>query len=52
MGEYKENFHKVNIREVYVEDNLERISKYINGLMFYIQDEMSLLFPSSVEEAY
>lgn len=35
-----------------MEDNLERVSRYINGLRFEIQYEMNLLCPSSIEEAY
>ena len=49
--EYTEEFYKVNIRVGHVEDNLERVAKYINWLRFEIQDEMNLLSLNYVEEA-
>ena len=52
VKEYTEEFCKVNIRERYVEENPKREAIYINVLIFDIQDEMNLLSPSSVEEAY
>lgn len=52
VREYTEEFYKVNIRAGYTEDNSEKVARYINGLRFDIQDEMSLLSPKSVEEAY
>jgi hypothetical protein len=52
VKEYTKEAYKVNIREGYVEDNPERVSSHINELRFEIQDEMSLLCPSYVEEAY
>ena len=42
----------MNIRAGYTEDNSEKVAKYMNGLKFDIQDEMSLFSPKSVEEAY
>ena len=45
-------FNKVNIRVGHVEDNPEKVVRYINRLRFEIQDEMSLLSPNFVEEAY
>ena len=52
IKEYTEEFYKVNNREGDMEDNPERVAKYINGSIFEIQDEMNLLSPNSVEEAY
>ena len=52
MKEYIEEFDKVNIRAGYIEDWLERVARDINELRFEIQDEMNLLCPSSIEEAY
>ena len=49
---YIEEFYKFNIREEYVEDNPKRVAKYINGLIFEMQDKMNLQSPNSVEEAY
>jgi hypothetical protein len=52
VREYTEEFYKVNIRAGYTEDNFEKVARYMNGLRFDIQDEMSLFSPKSVEEAY
>ena len=49
---YTKEFYMVNIREGYVEDNPKRVSRYINGLRFEIQDEMNLLCPIYMEESY
>ena len=50
--EYTKEFYKVNITAGHVEDNLERVARYINGLRFEIQDEINLLSPNSIEEVY
>ncbi|WP_236770775.1 hypothetical protein, partial [Acinetobacter johnsonii] len=42
----------VNIRVGHVEYYPKRVSKYIDGLRFEIQDEMILLSSNFVEEAY
>jgi hypothetical protein len=52
VREYTEEFYKVNIRVDYSEDSSEKIARYMNGLRLEIQDELSLLSPNTVEEAY
>ena len=52
MKEYIEEFYKMDIRAGSVKYFPERVVRYINGLRFEIQDEMKLLCPSSIEEAY
>lgn len=52
VREYPEEFYKVNIRAQYVEDSAEKIARYINGLKLDIQDEISVLSPTTVEETY
>ena len=42
----------MNIKEGYVEDIPKRVARYINGMIFEIQDDMNLLYPSSMEEPY
>ena len=42
----------MNIRAGYTKDNSKKVARYMNGLRFDIQDEVSLLSPKSVEEAY
>ena len=43
MKEYTEEFYKINLREGYIEDTIEKVSRYLNGLRFDIQDELSLV---------
>lgn len=52
MKEYTEEFYKVMIRYGHIEMNREKVVRYINGIAFNIQDEMSMLRVSIVEEAY
>ena len=52
VREYTEEFYKVNLRAGYIEDTFEKTAKYINGLRMDIQEEMSMLFPNVMEEAY
>ena len=42
VREYTEELYKVNIRSGHVEDTHERVSRYVNGLIFDIQYELSL----------
>ena len=42
----------MNIRVGYTEDSSEKVARYMNGLRLEIQDELSLLSPNTVEEAY
>ena len=52
MKEYTKEFYKINLRVGYIEDTEEKIARYQNGLKFDIQDELSLVSPTSVDEAY
>ena len=52
MREYTKEFYKVNLRAGYIEDTSEKTTGYINGLIMDIQEEMSMLSPSVMEEAY
>ena len=52
VREYTKEFYKVNIRSGHIQDTPERVARYVNGLRFDIQDELSLLSLRSVEEAY
>ena len=42
----------MDIRSRHVDDDVEKIARYINGLRSRIQDEISFLKLESVEEAY
>ena len=52
IKEYTEEFNKLSVRSGHVEDDLEKVARYINGLRYEIQDEISLLNLKSVEDAY
>eukprot|EP00253_Pinus_taeda_P005681 PITA_05681 len=52
VKEYTEEFYKVSIRAGEAQDIGERVARYMNGLRMDIQDEISLLSPKTVEEAY
>jgi hypothetical protein len=52
VKEYTEEFYRLNIRAGHVEDDAEKVSRYINGIRYEIQDEISLLTLRTVEDAY
>ena len=52
VKEYTEEFYRLNIRIGHVEDDLEKVARYINGLRYEIQDEIILLSLKTVEDAY
>lgn len=49
---YTKKFHKLSIIVGHVEDEVEKIARYINGLKFNIQDQLSLSTPRTVEECF
>lgn len=42
----------MSIREGHAEDDMEKVARYINGLRYDIQDEISLLSLKTIEDAY
>ncbi|MDF3675367.1 hypothetical protein, partial [Enterobacter hormaechei] len=52
MKEYTEEFYRLYIRSRHVDDDVEKIARYINGLRSGIKDEISFVKLESVEEAY
>ena len=52
VKEYIEEIYKMNIRAGHVEDGVEKVARYINGLRYDIQDEISLLNMKTIEDAY
>ena len=52
VKEYTKEFFRLNIRSVHTEGGLERVARYINGLRYDIQDELSLLNLKTIEDAY
>ena len=41
MKEYTEELYKINLRVGYIEDTIEKLARYLNGLRYDIQDELS-----------
>ena len=52
MKEYTKEFYRVSIRDGQFQDTIEKVSRYVNGLKLEIQDEIVILSPKKVEEAY
>lgn len=42
----------MNLRACYVEDTPEKTKWYINGLKMEIQDEINMISPRTMDEAY
>ena len=42
----------MNLRVGYVEESAEKTARYINGLRMEIQDDISMVSPKTMEEAY
>jgi hypothetical protein len=43
VKEYTEEFYRLNIRVGHHESDDEKVAKYMNGLRYDIQDEMSMM---------
>jgi hypothetical protein len=52
MKEYTEEFYRLNIRAGHHERNDEKVARYMNGLRYEIQDEISMETIQTVEDAY
>jgi hypothetical protein len=52
VKEYTEEVYKINIRAGHWESDDEKVSRYMNGLRYDIQDEMSMITLRTVEDAY
>lgn len=52
MTEYTEELYKLNTRSGHLEDEIEQVTRHVNGLRLSIQDEISLIKLQSVVEAY
>jgi hypothetical protein len=52
VKEYTEEFYKLNIRAGHRESDDEKVARYMNGLRYDIQDEMSMMIIQTVEDAY
>jgi hypothetical protein len=52
VKEYTKEFYKLNIRVGQRERDEEKVSRYINGLRYEIQDELSMTTVRTIEDAY
>ena len=52
VREYTEEFYKVNLRAGYVEELAEKDARYVNGIRMDIQEEIRMISPRTMEEAY
>jgi uncharacterized protein YjbK len=52
VKEYTEEFYRLNIRTGQREKDDEKVYRYINGLRYEIQDEISMMTVRTVEDAY
>ena len=52
VKEYTDEFYRLDIRSKHVDDDVEKIVRYVNRLRSRIQDEISFVKLESVEEAY
>jgi hypothetical protein len=52
VKEYTEEFYRLNIRVGHREKNDKKVARYMNGLRYDIQDDMSMATNRTVEDAY
>eukprot|EP00253_Pinus_taeda_P002747 PITA_02747 len=52
VREFTEEFYKLNLRAGYVEDTSEKTARFVNGLRGEILDEIGILSPQTLDEAY
>jgi hypothetical protein len=52
VKEYTEEFYRLNIRAGHRESDDEKVARYLNGLRYDIQDELSMVTIRTVEDAY
>jgi hypothetical protein len=52
VKEYTEEFYRLNIKVGHRESNDEKVARYMNGLRYEIQDEISMATIRTMEDAY
>jgi hypothetical protein len=52
VKEYTEEFYRLNIRVGHRESDDEKVARYLNGLRYDIQDELSMETIQTVEDYY
>jgi len=49
---YTKEFYKLSIGLGHMEDEVDKVARYLNGLKYSLQDELSLASPRTLEECY
>jgi hypothetical protein len=52
VKEYTEEFYRLNIKAGHRESDDEKVTRYMNGLRYEIQDEMSMMTIRNLEGSY
>jgi hypothetical protein len=52
VKEYIEEFYRLNIITGQRERDEEKVTKYVNGLRYEVQDELSMMSMRTMEDAY
>jgi hypothetical protein len=52
VKEYTEEFYRLNIRAGHRKSDDEKVARYLNGLRYDIQDELSMLTIHTIEDEY
>jgi hypothetical protein len=52
VKEYTEEFYRLYIRDGHRKSDDEKVARYMNGMRYEIQDEMSMVTIRNVEDAY
>ncbi len=52
VKDYTKEIYRLDNRSGHVDDDIEKVARYLNGLRSRIQDEISFVKLDSVEEAY
>jgi hypothetical protein len=52
MKEYTEEFYKINIKAGHWESDNQKFARYMNGMRYDIQDEMSIMIFQNVGDSY
>ena len=52
VKEYTEEFYRINIRAGHQERDDEKFFRYMNGLRYEIQEEMSMMTIQTMEDSY
>jgi hypothetical protein len=52
LKEYTKEFYKMNIKAGKREQDDEKVTRYINGMRYEIQDEISMITVRKIEDAY